>query len=138
MKKVAYLFTIVIAITLMSFSCEKEDPIVPTLEEQYSDWSNLTWVSTDGVTAQMNPDVYPRLEISISGDLVTVTKKITVSTAIIGKYTQADISGNTAIFTDVYEDYNGTGSTLTCTNVNVGSTQITLTCLGNTYTLQIN
>lgn len=135
MKKVAYLFTIVIAITLMSFSCEKEDPIVPTLEEQYSDWSNLTWVSTDGVSTS---DTYPKLEISISGDLVTVTKKLTVSTAIIGKYTQANISGSTATFTDVYEDYNGTGTTLTCTNVNVGSTQITLTCLGNTYVLQIN
>ncbi len=138
MKKLKYLLPLFFALTLMSFSCSKDDddPIVPQiLEEKYPDWKNLTWVSTDGVTAQMNPDIYPRLEVSISGDLVTVTKKLTVSTSIIGKYTQANISGSTATFSGVYQDYNGTGSTVSCTNVTVGSTQITLTCLGNTYVL---
>lgn len=134
MKKVAYLTMMFVALTLMSFSCSKDDddPIVPqTLEEKYPDWKNLTWFSTDGVSA---PDTYPKLEITISDNLVTVTKT-TDNSPIIGKYTQANISSSTATFSGVYQDYNGTGSTLTCTNVTVGATQITLTCLGNTYVL---
>lgn len=136
MKKATYILILIVSLVVATASCSKEDdPIVKSLEEQYPAWVNLTWVSTDGFSTS---DTYPRLEITIVGDLVTVTKKITVSTAIIGKYTQANISGSTATFTDVYEDYNGTGRTLTCTNVDVESTQITLTCLGNTYVLQIN
>jgi hypothetical protein len=59
------------SLVLMSTSCEK-DPVVPeptqTLEELYPDWANLTWVATDGITAEMNPNIYPRVNISIMGD----------------------------------------------------------------------
>lgn len=139
MKKVAFLMTLVLALPLVITRCSKDDddPMVPqqTLEQKYPDWKNLTWIATDN-----NPDVekYPKLQISISGDLVTVVKKLTPSTSLVGKYTQANISSSTATFSSVYQDYNGTGSTLTCTNVSVESGVITLTCLGNTYMLQIN
>jgi hypothetical protein len=42
MKKFAYLLTVVLAITLMSFSCEKEDPIVEdqiTVQDLLGDWN---------------------------------------------------------------------------------------------------
>lgn len=58
------------SLVLMSTSCEKDEPVVPeqTLEEMFPDWSNLTWVSTDGITADVDPLIYPRLVINISGD----------------------------------------------------------------------
>lgn len=71
MKKVAYLLTVLFAVALMSTSCEKDDPIVPdqTLEEQYPEWSDLEWVSTNGSQTE-----YPRIDILIIGDLVTLTE----------------------------------------------------------------
>ncbi len=134
MKKVAYLFTIVIAITLMSFSCEKEDPIVPTLEEQYSDWSNLTWVSTDGVTAQMNPDIYPRLEISISGDEGEITHTINSVDYFWDSFSTMTISGNTV---DFGSPANTTG-TFTKSGDKITLTTKGLTITSHTYVLQIN
>lgn len=55
----------------MSTSCEKDDPIVPeqTLAEQYPDWVNLTWVSTDDNT---NLNTYPKLTITIISNEVKV------------------------------------------------------------------
>lgn len=45
MKKVAYLTMMFVALTLMSFSCEKEENddqiVVKTLEELYPEWSYL-------------------------------------------------------------------------------------------------
>lgn len=58
-------------------SCEK-DPVVPeqeTLEEQFPEWSNLSWVSTDGVDSIMDPNIYPRLYISIANDEAVITEK---------------------------------------------------------------
>ena len=71
MKKVTYLMTLIFAVALMSTSCDP-DPIVPdTLETQYPDWANLSWVSTDGLN---DFDTYPKLSISIDGNQVTVTQ----------------------------------------------------------------
>lgn len=69
MKKVFYLITILFTVVLMSTSCKKEDPIPLdfnlTLEEQYPEWSNLTWVSTNGSN---DIDTYPKLDITIVDD----------------------------------------------------------------------
>ena len=66
MKKVAYLFAMILTVALMSTSC---DPIEdPTLEELNPEWTSLSWVSTDGYS-----DVYPQLTIEIQGNDVIVT-----------------------------------------------------------------
>lgn len=137
MKKLKYLLALFFALTLMSFSCSKndDDPIVPqTLEEKYPDWKNLRWVSTDGVTAQMNPDIYPRLEISISGDEGEITHTINSVDYFWDSFSTMTISGNTVNF--------GSPANTTGTFTKSGS-QITLTTKGltitsHTYVLQIN
>jgi len=80
MKKVTYLLTIMFAVVLMSTSCCEDDPVVPdlTLEEQYSEWSNLSWVSTNGNDVNYQPveETYPRLYIRIEGNVATVTDSL--------------------------------------------------------------
>jgi len=76
MKKVTYLMTILFAVALMSTSCCKDDPVPEpqTLEEQYPEWSDLSWVSTDGNDVNYAgelEDTYPRIEITINDDELT-------------------------------------------------------------------
>jgi hypothetical protein len=66
MKKSSYLlvlFFTIIATNTLFVSC-KEAPD-PELAELYPDWVNLTWVSTDGITEEEDPEISPRLNISI-------------------------------------------------------------------------
>lgn len=74
MKKVTYLMMLVLSVAFLTISCEKDEPVTPeqklTLEEQYPDWANLVWVSTDGFTGE---NVLPKLSITIVGNVVTVT-----------------------------------------------------------------
>jgi len=112
MKKVTYLISILFAVALLSVSCEKEDPIVPepeqTLEQLYPDWANLTWVSTDGVTAEMNPDVYPRLNITIIGNLVDVRHDyFQENDGAVGKYSTIVINGNIITIDDEIDNPDG-------------------------------
>ena len=97
MKKVTYLMTILFAVALMSTSCCKDDPIVPdqTVAEQYPEWVNLTWVSTDGKDASYIPieDTYPRLNITIVGDDITVNQPINSTQSYNGFYTTMTVSG---------------------------------------------
>ena len=68
MKNLIYLFTVIFAVAVMSTSC---DPIEdPTLEDLNPEWTNLSWVSTNG------GDPYPELTIEIQGNdvIVTLTK----------------------------------------------------------------
>lgn len=137
-KKVAYLLIMTFALSMAFTSCKK-DPIVPvepieTLAELYPDWTNLTWVSTDG---DSYTDKYPKLNIIVVGDLVSVTKTLFAGD-IFGKFTEMEVVGTNTTFSKIYETYNGLGDPLECTNVSVTSTQISLTCLGNDYVLNIN
>ncbi|QQS50649.1 MAG: hypothetical protein IPM71_13825 [Bacteroidota bacterium] len=74
MKKVTYLMMLVLSVAFLTISCEKDEPVTPeqklTLEEQYPDWANLVWVSTNGFTGE---NVLPKLSITIVGNVVTVT-----------------------------------------------------------------
>ena len=104
MKKVIYLFSIMFAVALMSTSCCKDDPIVPepeTLQELYPEWSNLSWMSTDGKDASYQPveDTYPRLEITIVGDDVNI-HQLTNGTGGFydGNFTEVTISGSIITF----------------------------------------
>lgn len=75
MKKVAYLFTIVIAITLMSFSCEKNDDDIPnviTVNDLVGDW-NFQSLTFNGVVYDTETELdeldltYDFIEISLVG-----------------------------------------------------------------------
>lgn len=128
MKKATYLMTILFAVAMMSTSCEKEDPIVPdTLEEQYPEWSNLSWVSTDDKDASWQPveDTYPRLEISIIGDIVQITQPYNSEAGhhYFGEFTEIIITGNVISFKDdTFKVVTGTFS--------VNGNQITFTTKG--------
>ena len=73
MKKVIYLLTILFAVVLINISCEKEDPVdiklEKTLAEQYPDWTNLSWISTDG---NDDRNAYPQFSITIFNNSVLV------------------------------------------------------------------
>lgn len=141
MKKVSYLFVMFLALSLMSFSCsekeEIEEPVVLTLADQYPDWVDLSWVSTDGDTSVT---MYPKLEISIDENTVTVHHTYVINNSpYVGSntYEKMIISGNTVTF----------GVNITGTFVLNGS-QITITTFGlmnddylenkHVYVLQIN
>jgi len=138
MKKRTYLMTLIFtAIVLMACSCEKDDPVVPepqTLEEQYPEWVNLTWVSTDGADETY---IYPRLNITIDGDDVTVNQPHSEpdpeENSYNGFYDEMTISGN-------YVDFGDGDVTGTFTSDDV---HITLTTFGfmtteHVYVLKIN
>lgn len=107
MKKVTYLFILMFSLVLMSTSCEKEDPVILSLEEQYPDWVNLTWFSTNG---ESDVTTYPKLYISIDGDIVTF--KIHEVYGTYGtklkefNYVGFDVTETTAIFSDGYDSEN--------------------------------
>ena len=115
------------ALVLMNISCTKptddNTSTTQTLASLNPNWVNLTWYSTDGASVS---STYPKLTITIGGnpEVVTVTKYTTdASHYLVGKYTEMTVSGSEVTFTDHYQDYDGTGETLTCTNVNVGAVQ---------------
>lgn len=130
------------AMTLLSVSCSK-DSLTPgsvtdgkTLEQTYPDWKNLTWVSTDGSTSV---DKYPKLSISISGDIITVFQPVVdANHSYTGKYDKITISGNTTV---LFYHATNQAPDVTGTFTNNG-TQITLTTKGlsttsNVYVLEI-
>ena len=138
MKKVTYLLVLMFSLTLMSTSCDKDEPIVPdkTLEQLYPDWANLTWVSTDGWT---DPDVAPnKLNITIVGNKVTFNQPPSYN-KILDKIT---IQGDIIKFGEV----NGSIDIVSGTFTNDGS-YITIKTYGlytkkpefyHTYVLKIN
>ena len=140
MKKVTYLIVLMFSLVLLSASCEKDEPVVKqTLEEQYPDWSNLTWVSTDGKTAETKPDVYPRLNITINGDNGTIRQTMDGDGWYYNEqFSTITIESNTITFTGHYAVYISRTGTF-----EKNGTQITLVTKGmikdsHTYVLQIN
>jgi hypothetical protein len=104
MKKTIYFLTMILAVALMSTSCCKDDPDVPepqTLEEQYPEWSDLSWVSTDGNDVNHIPieETYPRLEITIVGDVASIFQATDgVGGGYAGNFPEVTISGNVITF----------------------------------------
>jgi hypothetical protein len=137
MKKFTYVLALMFSLVLINTSCEKPndtpDPVVKTLEQTYPSWKNLKWEGTDNV---FTTDKYPKLTITIVGDVVTITKKLNSTQSIIGKYSKMTAPSNTVTFSDVIGDFNGLGTPLTCTNVSETTVEVYLTCLSNAYVLQ--
>jgi hypothetical protein len=133
MKNVTYFLTMILAVALMSTSCDpNDDPIVPddTLETLYPEWADLQWVSTDGNTDASDEDNYPRLEITIVGDVVNIHQTINANGGWYnGEFNEIAITGNTITFSDDvvddgFDDPNVTGT------FSVDGNQITFTTFG--------
>ncbi len=134
MKKFTYVLALMFSLVLINTSCEKDPATADqTLAQMYPDWVNLTWVSTDGASLATT---YPKLNIKIVGDVVTITKNLNSTQSIIGKYSKMTAPSNTVTFSDVIGEFNGLGTTLTCTNVSETIVEVYLTCLSNAYVLQ--
>jgi len=112
MKKLTYLFSVLTLLVFMSCSCDENDPIFDdpqTLEEQYSEWSNLSWVSTDNIDVTIDPDIYPRLEITIVGNEIVIVEERDESYSFHATYTNMVIDDNNVTF-DIPIDVNDVAS----------------------------
>ncbi len=76
MKRLILLFTL-ISLVVVNTSCEKtieDEPIVKSLQEQYSEWSNFISNSTlDMYDRPISAPNHYRLSITINGDKVKIT-----------------------------------------------------------------
>jgi hypothetical protein len=141
MKKITYLSILMFSLILMSTSCCKEDdPTTQTVAELYPDWANLTWISTDNASLATT---YPKLNISIVGDNITMNQPINATQAYNDTFITMNVSeGNSGSVTFT----NAMGSvTGTFTKIIVGgvTTQISLTTKGlsttsHVYVLKVN
>jgi hypothetical protein len=129
------------AMTLLNVGCTKPNDApelkspTKTLEQQFPDWKNLTWVSTDNASGV---DIYPKLNISISGDIITIFMAVDPIGGIITKYTKMVYSSNTITFSKIYQDYNALGNSVILTNITQTNSEITFIYAGNKYVLKIN
>ncbi len=136
MKKIIYLLTLMLAVTLINVSCEKnEDPANQTLAEMYPDWTNLTWISTDG---NSTPTVYPRLTIKVIGNVATIYETKLVSNSPVTytfNYDALDITVTTATF--FLPQTGAVNQTMTIMTP-PDNTKIKVSWQNHTYLLQIN
>ena len=128
--------TILFAVALMSTSCCKDDPIVPdqTLEEQYPDWVNLSWVSTNGNTVE-----YPRFNITIDGNVVTLSElrdlgEITGVQLFPMQYEGIELTSSTITFTEPITNSGAIGRTYEILTPDTPNT-VKLRYNGNTFVL---
>jgi len=140
MKKVTYLLVLMFSLVLTSASCDKSDDPTPeqTLEQMYPDWSNLTWVSTNGETAQMNPNIYPRISFTIVGDLVNfkVIKNVVGAGIVTYNFNYGGLEVTTTTATLFLPD-NAKNQTFDLLE-RPDNNKIQLIWEGNTYILLIN
>lgn len=131
MKNLTLLFALLFSL-ILSTSCEKEEMVTPeqTLEQKYSDWSNLTWKSTDGNSESTK---YPRLDIKIVGNNITVTQTMSLSITYTETYTEMSVTNSSVNFgnSDITGTYTSNGQEITLTTDGL-STEIHI------YTLTIN
>ncbi len=66
-----------------------------TLEERYPGWTNLTWISTDD-----NSRGFPRMEISIHENVVTIRQHTSDTVFVSQEYTTMYLLGNTLTLKD--------------------------------------
>jgi len=103
--KLTFSFVIlVIFLTLCMVSCgrngaDNKSGAIQTLEERYPGWTNLTWISTDGITRG-----FPRMDFTIRENVVTI-RQYTSDTGFVSKeYTIMYLLGNTLTLEDKNKD----------------------------------
>lgn len=100
MKKMVPILILVMFLSLAIVSCgtkrkDKKSIAYQTLEERYPGWTNLTWISTD-----KGRRAFPRIEISIRENVVTITEHLSDAEIVSKEYTVMYILGNTLTFED--------------------------------------
>ena len=100
MQKIFPYLSLLIVLSFCTISCGRKDTgkmpdTVQTLEQRYPGWANLTWISTDYI-----PRGFPRMEISIRENVVTM-KHYTSDTAFVShEFTMIYLLGNTVTLED--------------------------------------
>lgn len=120
MKKVAYLTMMFVALTLMSFSCEKEEnDDLKTLEELYPEWSYLY-----GKAPEVGEGV-PTITIEIDGNVGTIKQYLPqIPQQYSHDFNKIVIDGNTVTLKD------GDLTVASGTFTKSGSEILTITTLG--------
>jgi hypothetical protein len=100
MKKIFLFVGLVIFLSLYMVSCgikdaDKKPAAVKTLEERYPGWANLTWIATDDLQRG-----FPRMEISIRGNVVTITQYTSDTDFVSKEFTMMYVLGNTVTLED--------------------------------------
>ena len=95
MKKIFPFVCLVIFLACCMVSCGKKEAkkksvASQTLEERYPGWANLTWISTDD-----NSRGFPRMEISIRENVVTIRQHTSDTVFVSHEYTMMYLLGNT-------------------------------------------
>ena len=124
------------SLVLMSTSCCKPDDETPvqTFEQTYPDWKNLTWVSTDNSSLSTT---YPKLNITIVGDNISVNQPINATQAYNGSYDGMVVQGTTSgtvgfgMPAEITGTFSKSGSQITLTTKGLSTTS-------HVYVLQIN
>ena len=136
MKKVIYFLMLMSAMTILNIGCEKPDDGTSdqTLAQAYPNWINLTWVSTDGASLITT---YPRLDISIVGDVATIHE----TTSVLGspayytfQYDALNITSTTATFS---KPHNGAMNQTMTIKTPPDNAHIKVSWEGHDYVLQI-
>jgi len=104
MKKTVPYVSLVMFLSFCMFSCGRKDAnkksaAMQTLEERYPGWANLTWISTDD-----NSRAFPRMEISIQDNVVTIRQHTSDTVFISQEYTIMYLLGNTVTLEDDNHD----------------------------------
>ena len=104
MKKIFPYVSLVMFLSFCMFSCGRKDANIKsaamqTLEERYPGWANLTWISTDD-----NSRAFPRMEISIQDNVVTIRQHTSDTVFISQEYTIMYLLGNTVTLEDDNHD----------------------------------
>ena len=104
MKKIFPYLCLFIFLSCCLVSCGKKDAkkksvASQTLEERYPGWANLTWISTDN-----NSRGFPRMEISIRENVVTIRQHTSDTVFVSQEYTIMYLLGNTVTLEDNNHD----------------------------------
>jgi hypothetical protein len=100
MKKIFPFVSLVIFLSFCMVSCGSKDAnkksiAIQTLEERYPGWVNLTWISTDD-----NSRGFPRMEISIHENVVTLRQHTSDTVIVSHEYNMMYLLGNTLTLED--------------------------------------
>jgi hypothetical protein len=100
MKKIFPFVSLVIVLSFCMVSCGRKDinkksAAIKTLEERYPGWANLTWISTDD-----NSRAFPRMEISIRDNVVTIRQHTSDTVFVSHQYSMMYVLGNTLTLED--------------------------------------
>jgi hypothetical protein len=100
MKRIFPYMSLVMFLSFCMISCgrkeaSKKSNAIQTLEERYPGWANLTWISTDD-----NSRGFPRMEISIRENVVTIRQYTSDTVFVSQEYSMMYLLGNTLTLVD--------------------------------------